>query len=359
MSYLFHLTECEDFDFDLSPPSLESEGFVHLSDASQVLGTANHWFKDKAWVKLLVLDPEQLSPELLKWEDSYNKGREYPHYFAPLPREAIVAVANLKRDGEGRYHWPDTLSGLRSPLLELPDKETGIIEPSRRFPEPKLPPLCLLNCFPDTLEAMDRKTLKDLGSAIGATEVGLVEIEGRQIAVCHPGVGGPVAAATVEELIALGCRKFVLCGGAGSLVGEQKLGQIVLVSGAYRDEGTSHHYLPSEPVVEVPQPWLQKLRRGLSTRKVDFTEGLTWTTDALYRETPSRVTRRREAGCLTVEMELASLLAVAQHRDVFLGALLYCGDDVSSEEWDFRDWTSAHTVQERLAQLASEILLET
>ena len=108
--------------------------------------------------------------------------------------------------------------------------------------------------------------------------------------------------------------------------------------------------------MEVNPALLGTIRRGLNRLSVDFTEGASWTTDALYREVPSRMRRRRESGCLTVEMELASLLAVAEFRKVELGALLFCGDDVGSESWDFRDWTSAVSVQERLFWLGIELL---
>ncbi|MGH3618925.1 MAG: hypothetical protein ACRDQV_13045 [Pseudonocardiaceae bacterium] len=46
--------------------------------------------------------------------------------------------------------------------------------------------------------------------------------------------------------------------------------------------------------------------------------GKTWTTDAPYRETRSKIRARRGEGCLTVEMETAAFLAVAQHRAVRL-----------------------------------------
>jgi uridine phosphorylase len=42
---------------------------------------------------------------------------------------------------------------------------------------------------------------------------------GQRLAVVHPGVGASSAAARLEHMIALGCRKFVACGGAGVLVG--------------------------------------------------------------------------------------------------------------------------------------------
>lgn len=352
MKYLYHLSDRSSFDFDLSPPSLQLEGFVHLSAQHQVLKTADRWMSHCPTPRLLVLDAERLADKLV-WEDTHGHGEEFPHYYAPLPADSIVAVGLLRRGTDGRCRWPDPLTSLICPLLDGPSEDPALIEPSRRFPQSPLPENCLLYCFgelPENAPAPDH-IHRGLGSAIGAREVMIYG----GVAVCRPGVGGPSAAATLEELIALGCRRFLLVGGAGSLVEGQKLGQLVLVDEAVRDEGLSHHYLSAAPTVCVPPDHLRRLQTRLSALGVEARRGTTWTTDALYRETPERLQKRRREGCLTVEMEVASLLAVAEFRGVELGALLFCGDDLSTDTWDFRDWTSAHTVMEKLFFLGLEV----
>ena len=360
MPYLFHLTETDNFTVDYAPPSLQTEGFVHLSSADQVLRTAHRWFEFASSLKLLVLEEASLGGAL-RWEDLYQHGEEFPHLYGAIPPESVLTVAVLQRDISGNFLWPTVLEGLRSPLLEPLTKEIAVIEPSKRFAERKLPELCLLCFFSEVLQSLasrpDCEVFQGLGSEIGATEVYVLRHQNQSVAVCHPGVGGPLAAATLEELIALGCGTFLLCGGAGSLLPEQTMGHLVVVDRAWRDEGVSHHYLPPENSIAVKTQVLQRLTRFLQERAVSFEVGATWTTDALYRETPSRIARRRSSGCLTVEMELASLLAVAHYRQCELGAILYCGDDVGSEDWDFRDWTKAHSLRERLFALALETLV--
>ena len=356
MEYLFHLFQSPGFEPNLSPESLEKDGFVHLSSAEQLLRTANRWYSDADELKVMVLNPEPLS-EGLKWEDLYQRGEEFPHLYASIPPQAVVAVARLQRDSAGEYTWPESLSGLLCPLLEPLSEETAVIEPSRRFPQTKLPSKCLLCFFSEVLEGLEGcRRFHGLGSEIGATEVFVLPHGEEEIAVCHPGVGGSLAAATLEELIALGCREFFLCGGAGSLVSGQGMGHLVLVNRAWRDEGTSHHYLRASRSLELEPSMLQAAQGLLDSLDVAYEVGATWTTDGLYRETPSRVARRREAGCLTVEMEVASLAAVARYRGCEFGALLYCGDDVGSDQWDFREWTSAVSVRERMFWLGVEVL---
>ena len=358
MNYLFHLFSEPGFAPNLAPSSLQSEGFVHLSSADQVLRTANRWFTEASELKLLVLQTDKLG-DTLKWEDTHGHGEDFPHLYSPIPEEAVAGVAVMRRTEGGSFEWPSLLNGLRTPLLEGLDTTPGLIEPSVRFPEKKLPSKCLLCFFQEALEGLAGlegwELFEGLGSEIGATDVWVYKNE---LAVCHPGVGGPLGGATLEELIALGCEEFVVCGGAGSLVPEQTLGHLVLVSSALRDEGLSHHYLAPGQFLEVDSAYLERLEKRLEKMGVSFTVGASWTTDALYRETPEKVSRRRAEGCLTVEMELASLLAVAKYRGARLGALLYCGDDLSSQEWDFRDWTSAHSTRERMFGLGLELLLD-
>jgi len=64
------------------------------------------------------------------------------------------------------------------------------------------------------------------------------------LAFFHPGVGAPLAAGLLEEVIAFGCRKFIACGGCGVLEKDIAVGNLIVVPGAIRDEGVSYHYLP-------------------------------------------------------------------------------------------------------------------
>ncbi len=97
---------------------------------------------------------------------------------------------------------------------------------------------------------------------------------------------------------------------------------------------------------------------SMSLAETEYLLGKTWTTDGIYRETPGKIARRRTEGCLTVEMEAAAFFAVAHFRQVTFGQLLYCGDDVSGEEWDSRHWDKRASVREKLFWLAAEAVLK-
>lgn len=62
-----------------------------------------------------------------------------------------------------------------------------------------------------------------------------------------------MAGGTLEQAIALDRRKFIACGGAGVLVKDVALGDLVVVSAAVRDEGFSYHYMkPGRELVANP-----------------------------------------------------------------------------------------------------------
>ena len=79
-------------------------------------------------------------------------------------------------------------------------------------------------------------------------------------------MGAPLAVGILEELIALGCRKFIACGGAGVLNQAIALGNLVIPASAVRDEGTSYHYLPPSREVSATPAAVAAIRSRLAAR---------------------------------------------------------------------------------------------
>jgi uridine phosphorylase len=254
------------------------------------------------------------------------------------------------------------------PILEFDDSLQAIIEPRRILRRhDTLPERCVLCFFQDVIDQIcgggKAEVLLRLASEIGKNPVyvmGVPEGNGvsERITVVHPGVGAPLSAAFLEELIALGCMKFIACGGAGVLVPEIAVGHVVIPSSAVRDEGTSYHYLPPSREVYASQDGVVALEAVLNTHHVPYVIGKTWTTDAVYRETRAKMEQRKAEGCIVVEMEAAAFFAVAQFRGVTFAQLLYGGDDLSGDEWDHRDWINGQaSTREKLFWLAAEAVL--
>ena len=171
-------------------------------------------------------------------------------------------------------------------------------------------------------------------------------------------LGAPQAARMLEILSAMGVEKFMVCGGAGTLDNDITGEKILLATAAVRDEGTSYHYLPPARSVAIKESVRQKIVACLQEAQEDFVEIKTWTTDASFRETPEKVELRKSEGCATVEMEWAAYYAVAEFKGLDCGQILYAGDIVRKEGWDYRDWHAKNDMREHLFDLAVKCVLK-
>ncbi len=137
---------------------------------------------------------------------------------------------------------------MNYPILEHDPTPQALIEPSALHAARDVPEAAVLCFFHEVIEKLVAEGLARecvrWSSEQGATALYELESGGDRLAILHPGVGAPIAAIRLEAAIALGCRRFVSCGGAGALVPELALGHVVVPTSAVRDEGTSYHYLP-------------------------------------------------------------------------------------------------------------------
>ncbi len=168
-------------------------------------------------------------------------------------------------------------------------------------------------------------------------------------------VGCPACGGNLELFHAMGIQKAMFCGGGGVLDREIAVGQVMLVDGAIRDEGFSYHYLPPSRTVSADMEVNARIAEQLEKNGVPYFRGLAWTTDALFRETPDRIEKRRAEGARIVEMEQAGCLAVAAFRGFAYGALIYGGDDLSGGEWDGRRWRSREGIRYDLVHLCRRL----
>jgi uridine phosphorylase len=245
-----------------------------------------------------------------------------------------------------------------APILEFDPTPTAVIEPSDHIDPTDIPRRAVLCFFQDVIaeavEEFEGREIDEVRSEIGLVPVYELRLDGVRLALVHPGVGAPLAAGFLEELIARGVSSVVACGGAGVLVPDIALGHVIVPISAIRDEGTSYHYLSPSREVEPTDIAVKAITETLERRGVPYVTGKTWTTDALYRETRAKVDRRVEEGCLTVEMEAAAFFAVARFRGIAFGQLLYAGDDLSGDVWDARSWDEHETGRMHLFRLAAE-----
>jgi uridine phosphorylase len=109
----------------------------------------------------------------------------------------------------------------------------------------------------------------------------------------------------------------------------------VLIDRALRDEGTSHHYLPSSVFANVDAALADRAFSALAALSVPMHRGTVWTTDAPYRETEAAIEAARAHGALAVEMEAAALYAFARARGRDVLCFAHVTNQMARIEGDF------------------------
>lgn len=247
------------------------------------------------------------------------------------------------------------------PILQFDPDQDAILEPHAPQINQVCPDRGVLCFFKEVLDRLAGeglvKQMGELRSELGVNPVYVLKHKGRSLVVAHPGVGAPLAAGFLEELIALGMTKFVACGGCGVLGDHIDPGYPVILTGAVRDEGTSYHYLPPSREVTASPHGVEILKQAFEQANVPYRLGKTWTTDGLYRETRGRRAQRLADGCEVVEMEASAFFAVAQFRGVEFGQVVYGGDLVVPEGWDRRGWDKRSSDRYNLFWMSVEACL--
>ena len=159
------------------------------------------------------------------------------------------------------------------------------------------------------------------------------ELDGHPVGVVHMPVGGARTVMTLEELMALGARTFLIAGATGALKPGIQVGDYVIATNALREEGTSYHYQPPEHPARADGPATRALIDSAQTSKHAFHAGRVWSTDAPYREFTGKVRRYGEQGVLSVDMEASALMIVSEFRGADLGMILTVSDLVYRRDW--------------------------
>lgn len=222
------------------------------------------------------------------------------------------------------------------PALFSPSDTTKKID---NFPE-----LCVSTFSENIIQKFsslsDTKKIAELYTANGVIPVYKIRYKDTDIAFYLSRVGAPACVVGFEEIVAMGAKKFILFGSCGVLNDDSVKDKLIIPISAVRDEGTSYHYIASSPEIEADPHSVKILESVLSNCGYPYIKGKTWTSDAIYRETLPLIQERKQEGCIAVEMECASMLAVAKYRHIPFIQFLYGADDLSSEIWDIRDSAS-------------------
>lgn len=249
------------------------------------------------------------------------------------------------------------MTGNEYPILEFDDDKTAKLNPTafeqQAFDTDRL----IITFFPEVMDklAAEGRIIRERTIA-DENPVLIYRFADDDVLITLGAVGCPSCAGNLDLFHSMGVTRVMFCGGGGVLDKDIEVGQILVVDGAIRDEGFSYHYIaPSRYIYTNPET-TEKITQYLDKNSISYIRGLTWTTDAIFRETADRIARRKEEGAKIVEMEQAGCIAVSQFRGFEYGALIYGGDDVSQDEWSNRSWRSREGIRYDLVALCKRLV---
>jgi uridine phosphorylase len=168
------------------------------------------------------------------------------------------------------------------------------------------------------------------------------------VSAASTGIGAPGTAILLEELVKLGGQTFLRVGNSGGLAPDLALGDLVVTTGAVRDDGTSRSYVAPEYPAVADAGLVLALLGAAAQRGVTARAGVTWSLDAFYvrnavlaedgsmtsmsagqywgPEHSERIASMRRAGVQNCEMEAGVLLTLASLFGVRAGCICVVSD---------------------------------
>lgn len=188
-------------------------------------------------------------------------------------------------------------------------------------------------------------------------------LDGVRVSCTSHGIGGPSTAIAVEELIKVGADTFIRVGTSGGMANNVFPGDIVIVNGTIKLDGTPHNYIPREFPAVANFDVLEALIEGAKKTNAKYHVGVIQCKDAFYgQDNPDNMAVGYElknkwnafikAGALASEMESSTLFSVAANKNKRAGAVMLVlrNQEIDSKEFKVspNDETALNAVIEGL-----------
>ena len=206
-----------------------------------------------------------------------------------------------------------------------PDQEVGFVAPKKFSGVPAKGILAAAGFDPKVLKRLAPEGGVESSPILG----GLTRLNiWPEAFMAGPVLGAPMAVMALEELLRRGATEIIFVGLAGSLVPGLEPGDLMAPYSGLSTEGTSPHY----PAPIFPNDELR--RKIVAAGGIDnpIAGGCIWSTDGIFRETSSLVSKQRAAGALAVDMETTGLWAAAKFREINLATVVVISDVLDGHE---------------------------
>lgn len=237
--------------------------------------------------------------------------------------------------------------------------------------EEKMPETVAMCFFEEIIdEYKDKIQCKQIPISIrGETFYAYVaNVNGKEVGFTQALIGTSASAMLMEELISMGTKNVLACGGAGILENEQKA--IYVPTVGLKNDGVSTNLFYGD-FVHADKEIVNIIKKYYEDKPFRCVSCATWTTDASRRETRDVINSRisdikeriyPEIMPILVEMEFTALISTAKNNNINFGQILYGGDKLfKDKDYDANNWTSNSIREflfESILDLASSFDLE-
>jgi uridine phosphorylase len=186
------------------------------------------------------------------------------------------------------------------------------------------------------------------------------QYDGTPLSVTSTGIGSSSAAIAVEELARLDVETLIRVGSCGALQPEMEVGDLVITTGAVRQEGTSDEYVREEYPAVADNEVVTALVGAAERLGYEYHTGITMSADSFYpgqgrpgydgfeaAGSETLVEELRNANVANIEMEASAILTLSSIYDLRSGAICTVYADRTGGEFEV-------TGERRAAEVATE-----
>lgn len=210
-----------------------------------------------------------------------------------------------------------------------------------------VPSVCVLDFDGDLADGLLREGAATCSESWACfhTQMLVTKVGNVECGVIPRTIGGPYAVLVAEQLHAAGAKLIIGLTSAGRIAPSLPLPSLVVIDEAIRDEGTSLHYLAPSRTIATPTPSVVDELVDQLAALSPVRRGLSWTTDAPYRETAQQLRAWRDAGALAVEMQAASLFAFGHAKGAAVAVVALVSNSVEGANRPFDTGGHAYRTQ--------------
>ncbi|MHA1902792.1 MAG: nucleoside phosphorylase [Candidatus Thorarchaeota archaeon] len=211
------------------------------------------------------------------------------------------------------------------------------VQPHLRVGEGDVHPVCIITGNPDRVPKIAAK-FKDSEEVVryrGLVTYRAYTPKGVPVTISGTGMGTPTTHICIEELANLDAKVFIRVGSCGGIDPAVKTGDVVVPTGAIRDERTSLNYSPVEyPAVATPELYTAlyaEISKLLPQDRVH--SGICWTSDVYYVAPElNQLDLWTRAKVKCVEMESSMVFVFAQTRGLQAASILAADGNLHGEQ---------------------------